>query len=55
MLIKEVFFKLLISGLKDKVSAISIPNIYIKLPYRLVGKQGKVVTKYRYTPIAKQL
>ncbi|QUH27271.1 transposase [Serpentinicella alkaliphila] len=53
MLIKEVFFKLLISSAKDKVSAISIPNIYIKLPYRLVGKQGKVVTKYRYTPIAK--
>ena len=51
-LIKEVFFKLLISGTKNELSAISIPNIYIKLPYRIVGKRGKEVTKYRYTPIA---
>ncbi|GAB6171670.1 hypothetical protein JCM15765_11480 [Paradesulfitobacterium aromaticivorans] len=50
MLIKEVFPRLKVQG--SGLVSVSIPNIYIKLPYETTGKRGKTVKKYRYTPIA---
>ncbi|KJR44207.1 hypothetical protein UF75_5414 [Desulfosporosinus sp. I2] len=50
MLIKEVFPRLKAQG-SGPVS-VSIPNIYIKMPYQTTGKRGKTVTKQRYTPTA---
>lgn len=52
-LIREVFFKLSkVSANTDGLCAISIPEIYIKLPVQVVGKRGKIVTKQKTVPIA---
>ena len=42
MLIKEVFPRLMVQG--SGLASVSIPNIYIKLPYQTTGKQGKTAT-----------
>ena len=31
---------------------VSIPDIFIKLPYKVYNKKGESVTTYRYVPIA---
>lgn len=51
MLIKEVFKELLKLGTSGLVS-MTIPNIYMKLPYTATNNKGKVVAKQRFTPIA---
>lgn len=50
-LIKEVFFKLK-SMPTTGVVGIDIPNIYMKMPYEVVNKKGKVVKKQRFVQIA---
>ena len=50
-LIKEVFFRL--SSMKTTgVAGIAIPDIYMKMPYEVINKKGKTVTKQRYCLIA---
>src|SRR5690606_7774593 len=51
MLIREVFKQLTRQGTSG-VSAISIPEIYMKRPYTAVNQKGKQVTKQRYVRIA---
>ena len=51
MLIKEVFSQLKAQG-KSGIASVSLPNIYMKMPYEIVNKKGKTVTKHRFTPIA---
>lgn len=51
MLIKEVFSQLIAQG-KSGIASISIPNIYIKMPYETTNPKGKKVVKKRYMPIA---
>jgi hypothetical protein len=51
MLIKEVYSQLLKQGTLGLVS-VSIPNIYMKLPYIITNKKGKHLTQQRFTPIA---
>lgn len=50
-LIQEVFFRLK-NMPATGVTGISIPDIYMKLPYEVVNKKGNVVKKYRYVQIA---
>jgi len=51
ILIKEVFLKLK-SMPTTGVAGISIPNIYMKMPYKQVNKKGKTVTKQHFVQIA---
>ncbi|SFR17202.1 Transposase DDE domain-containing protein [Desulfoscipio geothermicus DSM 3669] len=51
MIIKELFFQLTSQG-KSGIASVSIPNIYIKMPYETINKKGRKVIKQRYTPIA---
>ena len=46
-LLKEVYPKLRISG-----SAVSITDIYIKIPYKTVTKKGKPITRKEMVPVA---
>ena len=39
-------------GKKNERVSIAIPDIFIKMPEQKVGKRGRVVTKYKYVPIA---
>lgn len=32
--------------------SVAVPDIYMKMPYEITNKKGKVVTKQRFTPIA---
>jgi hypothetical protein len=50
-LIQQVFGRLRTQSSSGLVS-ISIPNIYMKMPYETTNKKGKRVRKQRYTPIA---
>lgn len=50
-LIKEVFLQLKAMPVNG-VAGISIPNIYMKRPYKKINKKGKEVTKQRYVQIA---
>lgn len=52
-LIREVFLNLLrVSANTDGLCAISIPEIHMKLPFQVLGKRGKIVTKQKLVPIA---
>jgi hypothetical protein len=51
MLIMEVFGQLM-KQVPSGIAAISIPDIYIKMPYQTLGKRGKMVRKFRYVVIA---
>jgi len=48
-LLKEVYPKIKTTG---KNGFVSIPEIYIKLPYTVYNKKGESVNTYRYVPIA---
>ncbi|GAB6155937.1 hypothetical protein JCM17380_46890 [Desulfosporosinus burensis] len=50
MLIKEIFPQLKIQG--PGLVSVAVPDIYMKMPYKVTNKKGKVVTKQRFTPIA---
>jgi hypothetical protein len=50
-LIKEVYITLIASS-KTGLSAVTIPNVYMKMPNIVLNKKGKEVKKYRYVPIA---
>lgn len=51
MLIKEVFSQLIAQG-KSGIASVSVPNIYIKMPYETTNNKGKKVVKKRYMSIA---
>jgi hypothetical protein len=51
MLIREVF-KDLIRQASSGLVSIEIPNIYMKRPYQVTNRKGKVVTKQKYVRIA---
>jgi hypothetical protein len=51
-LIKEVFFNLIKDGEKKELRAVSLPNIYIKLPQIIITKRGRKSSKNIFTPIA---
>ncbi|WP_366924369.1 transposase [Metallumcola ferriviriculae] len=48
-LLREVYSRIRILG---KGSVLSIPNIYIKVPYETLTKKGKPITRQRFLPIA---
>lgn len=48
-LIKEAY-KQLLSG--AGLSAVALTDIYMKLPYKALGRKGQPVTRHRYMPIA---
>jgi hypothetical protein len=48
-LLCEVYPKLRILG-RERI--LSIPDIYIKLPYEDITRKGKPITRHRFTPIA---
>jgi hypothetical protein len=52
MLIKEVFLKLIKNGERNELSAVSIPDIFIKMPQKIVSKRGKETIKNIFVPIA---
>ncbi len=52
MLIMEVCSKLLKSAAEGEIAALSIPDIYMKIPYQSTTKRGKQVTRHKYVPIA---
>lgn len=51
MLIAKVFGQL-IKQTTSGIAAISVPDIYLKMPYQTMGKRGKMVRKFRHVPIA---
>jgi len=48
-LLREVYPKIRVLGRKH---ILSIPNIYIKLPYEDITRKGKPITRHRFTPVA---
>lgn len=48
-LLREVYAKLCLLG---KGGIISIPEIYLKLPYETTNRKGKPMRRWRYVPIA---
>ena len=50
ILIKEIFPQLKIQG--PGLVSVAVPDIYMKMPYKITNKKGKLVTKQRFTPIA---
>lgn len=50
MLIQEIFPQLKLQG--PVLVSVAVPDIYMKMPYKVMNKKGKVVTKQRFTPIA---
>ena len=50
MLIKEIFPQLKLQG--SGLVSVAVPDIYMKMPYKITNKKDKVVTKQRFTPIA---
>lgn len=48
-LLREVYPKLRVLG---REHVLSIPDIYIKLPYEDITRKGKPITRHRFTPIA---
>ncbi|MDR3585526.1 MAG: transposase, partial [Desulfosporosinus sp.] len=50
MLIQEIFPQLKLQG--PGLVSVAVPDIYMKMPYKVTNKKGKVVTKQRFTPIA---
>ena len=48
-LLREVYPRLRAIG---KGTVLSIPNIYIKMPYETVTRKGKPITRQRFVPIA---
>jgi len=48
-LLREVYPRLRVLG---NGTVMSIPDIYIKLPYEAFTRKGKSITRHRYTPIA---
>ena len=50
MLIKEIFPQLKLQG--SGLVSVAVPDIYMKMPYEITNRKGKVVTKQRFTPIA---
>jgi len=51
-LIIEYCSKLLKSATEGKTAALSIPDIYMKMPYQATTKRGKQVTRHRFVQIA---
>ena len=50
-LIKETYETLVSTG-KSGLTAFSIPNIYMKFPYPVIGRKGQETTKNKFIPIA---
>jgi len=50
MLIQEIFPQLKLQG--SGLVSVAVPDIYMKMPYKITNKKGKVVTKQRFTLIA---
>ncbi|WP_243270074.1 transposase [Thermanaerosceptrum fracticalcis] len=48
-LLREVYSQLRVLG---KESVLSIPDIYIKMPYETLTRKGKPITRQRFLPIA---
>ncbi|MHA6484979.1 transposase [Paenibacillus sp. strain BS8-2] len=50
-LIRERYPSLVSTG-KKGLTAVSIPDVYMKLPYTAIGRKGQATKKFRFAPIA---